>query len=263
MDEQPKATGSSHPHADRTHKIPDGVAFGLLGAYLISRQITQRIGLGLGPKIISQRPWVIPLLNNSSILLLQAGVGTSGRPGMFAATMLASVFLSTVVGLIMYWAGWRFGHVLAEKAKEPGSPWAGVWNPKQIAKAERRMDRYGMFAVFIARATEFFTLPVNLVAGASEMAIRRFVIAHTAGAIAFAAFWLWLGGVAQRRWPGLQDWIENSYGPWALRISLVLLVLLVVVMFLGRLVKPKPDEAAPQDETTTPSQPGSESPSAD
>src|SRR5918999_1644078 len=109
---------------ERRYRVPDGVAFGLLGAYLISRQITQRIGLGLGPRFIASKPWVIPLLNNSSILLLQAGIGTSGRPGMFAATMLASMFLSTVVGLIMYWAGWRFGHRLAESAKKPGSPWA-------------------------------------------------------------------------------------------------------------------------------------------
>ncbi len=242
--------------------MPDGIALGLLAAYLISRQITQRIGLGLGPRFISQRPWVIPLLNNSSILLLQAGVGTSGRPGMFIATMLASMFLSTVVGLIMYWAGWRFGHLLAEKSKQPGSMWAGVWNPKQIARAERWMDSWGMIAVFLGRATEFFTLPINLVAGASEMRFRRFVVAHTAGSAAFAGIWLWLGGVAQRRWPGLQDWIENSYGPWALRISLVLLVVLVLAMLAGRKLQPKP-AAGDQDATTTPSQGGSESPSAD
>jgi membrane protein DedA with SNARE-associated domain len=243
------------PITQRELRIPDGVAFGLLGAYLISRQITQRIGLGLGPGFIKDTPWVIPLLNNSSILLLQAGVGTSGRPGMFAATMAASMFLSTVVGLIMYWAGWRFGHVLAEKAQQPGSPWAGVWNPKQIERAERWMDGYGMIAVFLGRATEFFTLPINLVAGASEMRIRRFLVAHTAGAAAFAGLWLWLGGVADRRWPGLQDWIENTYGPWALRISLVLLVLLVLAMLLGRKVQAK--------ETTAPSQAGSDPPPAD
>lgn len=245
--------------AERTHRISDGVAFGLLGAYLISRQITQRIGLGLGPRFISQRPWVIPLLNNSSILLIQAGVGTSGRPGMFVVTMAASMFLSTVVGLIMYWAGWRFGHVLAEKSQQPGSMWSGVWNPKQIARAERWMDSWGTIVVAVARATEFFTLPVNLVAGASEMRLRRFIVAHTIGAAGFAGLWLWIGGVAERRWPGLQDWIENSYGPWALRISLILLVLLVVAMLAGRRLGTKNGQA----ETTTPSQGGSDSPAAD
>jgi membrane protein DedA with SNARE-associated domain len=257
MDPTDRPSPAAAPRPDRNHRVPDGIALGLLGAYLISRQITQRIGLGLGPRFISQKPWVIPLLNNSSILLLQAGVGTTGRPGMFAATMLASMFLSTLVGLIMYWAGWRFGHLLAEKAKEPGSPWAGVWNPKQIARAERWMDSWGMIAVFFARATEFFTLPVNLVAGGSEMRLRRFIVAHTLGAAAFAGVWLWLGGVAQRRWPGLQDWIENVYGPWALRISLVLLVLLVAAMFLGRKFAPK---NGAQDETTTPSQAPSDKP---
>ncbi len=175
---------------DRQHRFSDGVALGLLGAYLISRQVTQRFGLAWAPKLLKTNPWVIPLLNNSSIVVIQAGVGTPGKPEMFVASMLASMLISTIVGLIMYWAGWRFGHRLAEMSKKPGSPWAGVWNPKQIARAERWMDRWGMIAVFLARATEFFTLPINLVAGASEMRFRRFLVAHTLGAAAFAGLFL-------------------------------------------------------------------------
>src|SRR4029078_4495696 len=103
------------------------------------------------------------------------------------ATTITSVFISTAIGLIFYWAGWRFGHRLAEMAGKPGSAWASIWNPKQIARAERWMDSWGMIAVFIGRATEHFTIPVTLVAGASEMRFRRFLIAHIAGATVFAA----------------------------------------------------------------------------
>jgi membrane protein DedA with SNARE-associated domain len=231
---------------DQRSRLTDTQALGLLGAYLVFRGITQRLGFAFAPRLLkSAGPWVwvIPLLNNSSILLIQAGTGTSGRPGMLAATVLASVFMSTVAGLILYWAGWRFGHKLAEMAQRPGSPWAGVWNPKQIARAERWMDSWGVFVVFFARVVEFFTLPVTLVAGASEMRFRRFLVANTLGSFAFAGLFLWIGQEAQHRWPWLRSWLSDTYGPWALRIGLGLIVLLVVLMLLGQRAGKKQEAA--------------------
>jgi membrane protein DedA with SNARE-associated domain len=247
MSEPVNPTETTSP--ERSHRLADGVALGLLGGYLLFRTVTNRIGLGIGPRLLDSRPWVIPLLNNSALLLIQAGTGTAGRPGMLIATGLASVFMSTVAGLVIYWAGWRFGHRIAELAAKPGSPWAGVWNPKQIARAERWMDSWGVLVVFFGRVIEYFTLPVMLVAGASGMRLRRFLFAHTLGAIGFAGLFLWIGGVAQNRWPWLKDWISDVYGPWALRISLVLIVVVVALMLIGRRQQDKG-----QDSTTTPSQ---------
>jgi membrane-associated protein len=240
----PPATAAEHPHLSR-QRLSDGQAFGLLAAWFVFRTITQRVGLGIGPKLLDSKPWVIPLLNNSSLLLIQAGTGTAGRPGMLIATGLASVFMSTIVALVLYWAGWRFGHRLAHMAARPGSPWAGVWNPKQIARAERWMDRWGMGIIVIGKVTEYFILPITLVAGASEMRFRRFIIANTIGSIGFAGVWLWVGGEAQERWPWLKDWISDTYGPWALRIGLALIVLLVLLMLLGSAMdKKQPDDGA-------------------
>ncbi|MGH2760625.1 MAG: DedA family protein [Actinomycetota bacterium] len=249
---EPLNTGET-TSKDRSHRLADGVALGILGAYLVFRAVTNRIGLGIGPRLLESRPWVIPLLNNSALLLIQAGTGTVGRPGMLMATLVASVFMSTVSGLILYWAGWRFGHRLAELAQEPGSPWATVWHPKRVARAEHWMDRWGVFVVWFGRVVEYFTLPVMLVAGASSMRFRRFLVAHTLGALTFAGLFLWIGGVAQGRWPWLQDWISDTYGPWALRISLVLVVLLAVTLLLGR-------SQRGQNPTTTPSQGPSDGP---
>lgn len=250
-------TDAVHAPETKRNRLSDRQALGVLGAWLVFRTVTQRVGLGIGPRLLKNNlPWVIPLLNNSSLLLIQAGTGTTGRPGLFIATMITSVFMSTIAGMLLYWAGWRFGHKLAELAQRPGSPWASVWNPKQIARAERWMDSWGVLIVFVARIVEYFTLPVVLVAGASEMRFRRFLIAHTLGAITFAGAFLWIGGEAQERWPWLKDWISDTYGPWALRIGLVLLVLAVLVFVAGR----RRERSSDQDSsTTTPSQDPSES----
>jgi membrane protein DedA with SNARE-associated domain len=204
----------------------------------VFRQITIRVGFALAPRTSFRvgKPWLIPLLTNASPQLILAGTGASGSWTKIVATLATSVLMSTVTGLIFYWAGWRFGHKLAELAKRPGSPWAGVWNPKQIARAERWMDRWGIVVVFLARATEQFTLPVTLVAGASEMRFRRFVAAHTAGAIAFAGLFVWIGSVAHRRWPGLEHWISHTYARWAFWIGIVLLGVLVLMWIASRFV---------------------------
>jgi membrane protein DedA with SNARE-associated domain len=243
----------------RRRRLTDGQALGVLAAYLIFRTITNRVGLGVGPRLLKANfPWVIPFLNNSSLLLIQAG--TSERLGLLLLTGITSVFMSTIAGLILYWEGWRFGHKLAELAQRPGSPWAGVWNPKQIARAERWMDSWGLPVVFLGRVIEYFTLPVMLVAGASEMRLRRFLFAHTLGAMGFAGLFLWVGSAAQQRWPGLRDWISDVYGPWALRIGLVLLVLAILAVLVNRRQQRKPS----QEETTAPSQgPSDSEPSTD
>jgi membrane protein DedA with SNARE-associated domain len=239
------------------------VAFTLLGAYLISRQITQRLGLGWVATVGLNLIWVIPLLNNSSIVLITAGIRASGDPAATVGIFIASVAFSTVVGSIMFWAGWRFGHRLAEAAKQPGAPAGALWNPKQIERAERWMETKGLFVVAFARATEFFTLPVNLVAGASEMPYIRFLVAHTVGACGFAGLTLWIGDLAKDRWPWLPDWIKDVFGPWAFRISIGLIVLLVIAIAIGQKAKPKAQPASEDGETTTPSQGGNESPVAD
>jgi membrane protein DedA with SNARE-associated domain len=251
--------GSGKPPIARSEvsrvRLTDKQALGALGAYLVFRAITQRLGFAFGPRLLRSAPWAIPLLNNSLLLLIQAGAGTEGRPGSMIAAGAASVFLSLVAGLVLYWAGHRFGDKLAELAARPGSPWAGVWNPKQISRAERWIDGWGLPVVFFGKVVEYFTVPVVLVAGATRMSMRRFLFAYTLGSIAFAGLGLWLGVAAEHRWPWLKDWIANVYGPWALRIGLGLLVFLVVVSLIARR---RGEETQPAAATTTPSQGPSE-----
>lgn len=229
------------PPAPRT-RISDRVAIALLGTYLVFRAVTQRVGFGVFPRLLDPAPWAIPLLNNSMIVLIGTGTGIQGRRWMFVATGAASVFLSTVAGLVLYWAGYRFGPRLAVKAEQSGSIWASIWNPKQVEKAHRWIERWGFLTVIVGRLVEQLTAPVMLVAGSTRMSFRKFIVAHTIGAMAFAGTSLWLGVMADRRWPWLKDRIE-SLSPWALRIAIVLLILFAVSVLLSR--KEQPPDPAP------------------
>ncbi len=231
----------------RKNRLSDAQALGALAAYLVFRAITNRVGLAYLPRLLDL-PWIVPLLNNSSIVLIAVGTKVRGDRGDQLAVGAASVFLATVAALILYWAGWRFGPLLAEKAAREGSMWASVWNPKQVARAHRWVERYGFFAVALGRVIEFFTVPVILVAGASRMTFAKFLAAHTVGAVGFVALNLWLGGRAGEAWPWLPERIRDL-GAWSFRITLVLLALLVLASLLSRKQREAPErvETTPSD----------------
>lgn len=229
------------PHITET-RLSDRTALALLVGYLIFRQITVRIGLGALPRLLRSAPWAVPLLNNAMLSLIAVGTGLASRPTMFVITMLASVVQSLVTGLILYWAGYRFGPRLAVMAEKEGSMWAGVWNPKQVARAHNWLERRGWVAVFLGRVLEWFTTPMLLVCGASRMSLRHFLPPYVAGSVVFGGGFLWLGSKFGERWTWLPEFIERL-GGWFLWVTVGLLVLLGVALLLQRVV-PEPEKKA-------------------
>ena len=222
---------------DTSHfRFSDTQALWLLGTYLAFRFVTQRFGLGSLAWLLEHAPWAIPLLNNSTITMVTAGTEVRDQPAMWIATGAGSILLSMVAGMILYWAGWRFGPGLTERAERTGSFWSQVWNPKQVAKAHGWIERWGVFAVLLARgAVEWMLAPVALVAGLSRMSLRKYLPALGTGAVIYAGLTLWLGGRAGDQWPWLPDRIK-SFATWSLWIGIgltVLIVLLVVVAQRG------------------------------
>jgi membrane protein DedA with SNARE-associated domain len=229
------------------HRLSDKQALGLLGAYLIFRAVTQRIGLALLPTLLRRGlPWVIPLLHNAGLTMIATGTKIRAEPTMLAATGAASVLQAMVAGLILYWAGWRFGPRLAEVSQASGSVWKSVWNPQQVLRAHRWLDRWGVLTVIVARGViEWMLVPVLLVAGSSRMHKAKFVSSYFAGSVVFAALTLWVGGVAGNEWPWLPKRIE-SLSRWTLIIGLGLLALFIVAALAGNRLVPPKDEAASQ-----------------
>jgi len=238
------------------HRFTDKQALGLLGAYLIFRAVTQRVGLALLPMLLRRGyPWVIPLLHNAALTMVATGTKIRAQPGLLAATAAASVLQAMVAGLVLYWAGLRFGVRLAEMSEQSGSVWKSVWNPQQVLRAHRWLDRWGMLTVFAARAVvEWMIVPIVLVAGSSRMHRAKFLSSYFAGSAVFAGLTLWAGGLAGNQWPWLPKRIE-SLSRWTLIAGLVLLALLVVAALGGSRLEKSGQTAS---STTTPSQESSE-----
>ncbi|HVL81443.1 MAG TPA: VTT domain-containing protein [Actinomycetota bacterium] len=236
---------ASVPHMTR-RRLSDGQAVAALILFLIFRAITQRVGFGFLPRLLaSPFPWVLPLLNNTMLILIAVGTEVRGNTGMLIASGIASVAMSLVSGLVLYWAGYRFGPELAVRAEKEGSMWASLWNPKQVARAHAWIERYGFGAVVIGRMVEWLVTPVVLVAGSTRMSIRKFLPAYLIGSVGFAATFLWLGGRAGDRWPWLPDRIK-AFGAWSLRITLALLVLMAIAAVLSK-KQDGPKDAAPTE----------------
>lgn len=215
------------------HRLTDKQAVAVMIAYLVFRQVTQRVGLGYLPRLLASAPWALPLLNNTMLILIAVGTEIRGNTGMLIVTGLASILMSWLAGLFLYWAGYRFGPELAVRAEQEGSMWASIWNPKQVARAHAWIERYGFVAVILGRLVEWLTTPTMLVAGSTRMSFRKFFPAYTIGSALFAATFLWLGGRAGDQWPWLAERIK-AFGTWSLRITMVLLVLMAVAVLASR-----------------------------
>lgn len=232
------------------HRISDRAALGILGGWFGSRMFISRIlGNALLPWMLANLPWAMPLLNNLANKVIIAGAEVHDRPVELVALGACSMLISTVAGLLLFWAGWRFGPQLAKKAEEEGSAWAAIWNPKQVAKAHDVLERRGVFAVVVSRLTSFLLTPVCVVAGSSRMSPSKFIAAHTAGALTWTAGVVFLGQRTGTTWPWLPEKIK-SWAGISQTVGLVLLVVLVILLLATRRSKTdEPQAPAPEGDT--------------
>src|SRR5207249_1674942 len=86
-----------------------------------------RAGVGAAnailPTPLGRAPWAIPLLHHSALTMVATGTKIRSSPAMITATVAASVAQAMVAGLVLYWAGRRFGERLAEMAEQSKSIW--------------------------------------------------------------------------------------------------------------------------------------------
>lgn len=119
-------------------------------------------------------------------VLFAAGLLSGGDdPLLSLPVLLAVVLVAAVAGdALGYWTGAK------------GGPHAPRRMAKHLARAERFYERYGALAVIAARWIPWVRVFTPVLAGASHMPYRTFLLANVVGAVCWGGALLTAGHVA-------------------------------------------------------------------
>ena len=162
----------------------------------------------------------IYLVVGAVIGLESMGVPLPGEIALISASLLASTGLTHPWGVataaalgaiagdsLGYAAGRRGGRPLLNRA---GRRFPRHLGPEQLARAERLLTRWGVWAVFLGRFVALLRILAGPVAGALRVPYRKFVVANAAGGLIWAfgtTFLLYNVGLAAERWLKNASWL--------------------------------------------------------
>lgn len=127
-------------------------------------------------------------------VLFTAGL-LSGTPGtsLSLPVLVVGVTVAAIAGdAVGYWTGRRLGRPWLEG-------WAGRRGERmarRLVEAEAFYERWGQWAVVIARFIPWVRTFTPILAGVARMPYRRFLVANVAGALCWGAGLVWLGHLA-------------------------------------------------------------------
>jgi membrane protein DedA with SNARE-associated domain len=170
--------------------------------------------------LTSLPPFLAYLLVAAVIGVESMGVPLPGEVTLVSASLLAAagalspwwVAIAAAAGAIVgdsigYSIGRRGGRALLERM---GRRFPNHLGPKQLAKAERQFERWGMWAVFFGRFVALLRILAGPMAGALRVPYKRFLFANAAGGIVWAGGTTWalyaIGQAAERFLAGF-SWV--------------------------------------------------------
>jgi membrane protein DedA with SNARE-associated domain len=162
----------------------------------------------------------IYLVVGAVIGLESMGVPLPGEIALISASLLASTGLTDPWGVataaalgaiagdsLGYAAGRRGGRPLLGRA---GRRFPRHLGPEQLARAERLLARWGVWAVFFGRFVALLRILAGPVAGALHVPYRKFLVANAAGGLIWAfgtTFLFYNVGLAAERWLKNASWL--------------------------------------------------------
>lgn len=138
----------------------------------------------------------VPLLFLPGDLLVVWAGSQSDLGNLDAAPVFLSVFLGVALGSsLLYGITYRWGRPLLERA----APMLHV-NARRMEQAERWVLRRGILAVIVGRLIPGLRTPTTMVSGTVHLPYTTFVLATTAAAFLWAAFYFSSGMVLGTAW---------------------------------------------------------------
>jgi membrane protein DedA with SNARE-associated domain len=213
------------------------ITLALLGA-------VTRFGYAGVTAVVFVESFGIPAPGETAIIAGSA-LGGSGRLNVFVVAIAA--FCAAVIGdSIGYLIGRTGGHRLIERFGR----YVGL-TPARFEHVERFMARRGAIMVMVARFVEGLRQFNGIVAGATEMPFRRFLVFNALGAALWVGVWSTVGYFAGDHLDAIEAAIHR-YQNYAIALAAVV-VLLWVARRVQKRRRKKAMAAAVKAETDSPS----------
>jgi membrane protein DedA with SNARE-associated domain len=162
---------------------------------------------------------------SEAIMLFGGFLAGQGKTTLFAV-IVAGVAGNLVGSWIAYWVGLK-----------KGRDWALQWHwlhitPERLDKADRWFERYGSWAVLIARMLPIIRTFISFPAGVSRMPFWRFTILTVIGCIPWVTLLAWLGLLVGDNWEAVQH--KLHYFDYAVALLIVAGIIWMLVRYRRR-----------------------------
>ena len=160
---------------------------------------------------------VVPFLPGDA-LLLGAGIvwaQTDHNPLILFLLLALAAFLGNIVN---YYIGRSFGDVIIKR---------GIINPKYLDQTHAYFEKYGAFAIIVARFAPFVRTFAPFIAGMSKMSYTRFSAYNLIGAVLWTSIFIFAGYMF-----GETEFVKNNFG--AIEIGVILVTTLPVLFTIVR-----------------------------
>ena len=201
--------------------------------------------------LIPARAWMLPnapewfamITGSRTAVAISGAFAGDGRLEHWLVVVLIASILSLKFDWIYWWAGKLWGRGMIEV-------WAGQSKraAKSYARAERWAEKLGALGFFVA----YIPIPLPLMqvvfvlAGATNMSLKRFLIYDYLASTAWLVLYFWLGWRFGEPIVGVLDWYA--------KISLYVALALIVVIVISSVLSSKKKMAAKAAQHTRPAQ---------
>ena len=162
---------------------------------------------------------------SEAIMLFGGFLAGQGKTTLFAV-IVAGVAGNLGGSWIAYWVGLK-----------KGRDWALQWHwlhitPERLDKADRWFERYGSWAVLIARMLPIIRTFISFPAGVSRMPFWRFTVLTIIGCIPWVTLLAWLGLLVGDNWEAVQH--KLHYFDYAVALLIVAGIIWMLVRYRRR-----------------------------
>jgi membrane-associated protein len=160
---------------------------------------------------------IVPFLPGDALLLAAGMVWAQTEHNPLILFLLLAI--AAVLGnMVNYTIGRSFGNAIIKR---------GIINPKYLEQTHTYFEKYGAFAIILARFAPFVRTFAPFIAGMSKMNYTRFAAYNLIGAVAWTSIFIFAGYMF-----GKTEFVKNNFG--IIEIAVILITTIPVLFTIVR-----------------------------